>query len=89
MNIADKIEATLADILPVYGTTPEFGASEPEEYAVYNISENGAEYGDGVDFATEYYVILSVFTPNPIFVKTMANMPAISDFIKTWDITLK
>ena len=64
MDIADKVEAALADILPVYGNTPEFGASEPEKYAVYSISESGAEYGDGVDFATEYYVILSVFTPS-------------------------
>ena len=43
MDIADKIEAALADILPVYGNTPEFGASEPEKYAVYSISESGAE----------------------------------------------
>ena len=64
MNIADRIETALADVLPVYGTTPEFGASEPEKYAVYNITEKGADYGDGVDFATEYFVILSVFTPS-------------------------
>ena len=40
MDVAEKMESALADILPVYGCTPEFGANaEPEKYAVYNITE--------------------------------------------------
>ena len=63
MDICDRIEAALGEILPVYGITPEFGADEPREYAVYIITERGAEYSEGCDRATEYLCRLSVFTP--------------------------
>ena len=53
MDICDRIEAALGGILPVYGITPEFGADEPREYAVYIITERGAEYSEGCDRATE------------------------------------
>lgn len=63
MDVADRIEAALGDVLPVYGQTPEFGADEPQKYAVYIITERGAEYAEGEDGATEYLCRLSVFTP--------------------------
>lgn len=69
MDVADRIEAALGDILPVYGQTPEFGATrasgsdEPQKYAVYIVTERGAEYAEGEDGSTEYLCRLSVFTP--------------------------
>lgn len=63
MDIADRIEAAVGSLLPVYGCTPEFGRDEPEKYAVYTLTEKPAEFGDGEERCTEYLVILSVFTP--------------------------
>lgn len=63
MDIADRIESALESVIEVYGATPEFGAEEPQKYAVYNVTERGAEYAEGVDNATEYLCRLSVFTP--------------------------
>lgn len=64
MDIAKKIENALAGVIPVYGRTPEFGVnSEPERYAVYNITEFPEEFGDGGDNATQYLCRLAVFTP--------------------------
>ena len=62
MDIADRIEKALSDILPVYGRTPEFGDDEPEKYAVYSITEKAAEYGDGDWHSTEYLVMITVYT---------------------------
>lgn len=63
MDVADRIEAALGGVLPVYGQTPEFGACEPQKYAVYIVTERGAEYAEGEDGSTEYLCRLSVFTP--------------------------
>lgn len=62
MDIAEKIEAALAEIIPLYAQTPEFMGTTPEKYAVYTITEKGAAYGEGVDYETEYLCRLSVFT---------------------------
>ena len=62
MDICDRIENALSGILPVYGQTPEFGGNEPQQYAVYIITERGAEYAEGADNSTEYICRLSVFT---------------------------
>lgn len=63
MDIADRIETALADIITVYGRTPEFGSNdEPEKYAVYTITERPCEFGDGAEHSTEYMCRLSVFT---------------------------
>ena len=63
MDICGRIETALADILPVYGRTPEFGNDEPEKYAVYTLTDKPAEFGDGEERCTEYLVMLSVFSP--------------------------
>lgn len=67
MDICDRTETALAGILPVYGRTPEFGADEPKEYAVYIITEKPAEFGEGEEYCTEFLVRVSVFTPKPDF----------------------
>ena len=64
MSIADRIEAAVGDILPVYGYTPEFTAEdEPQKYAVYQLTEKGAEYGEGEHKTEQFFVSLNVFTP--------------------------
>ncbi len=63
MDIADRIEAAVGALLPVYGRTPEFGRDEPDKYAVYTITEKPEEFGEGDESCTEYLVMLSVFTP--------------------------
>lgn len=62
LDIAEKIEKTLADVIPLYAQTPEFMGTPPEKYAVYTITERAAEYGEGIDCETEYLCRLSVFT---------------------------
>lgn len=64
MDVAEKMENVLADILPVYGRTPEFGANaEPEKYAVYNITEFPREFAEGEEHSTQFLCRLAVFTP--------------------------
>lgn len=64
MDIAEKMESALADVLPVYGRVPEFSVDdEPEKYAVYNITEFSREYAEGEDNSTQYLCRLAVFTP--------------------------
>lgn len=64
MDIAQRIEAAAGKILPVYGCTPEFAADdEPQEYAVYQLTEKGAEYGEGKHCAEQFFVTLNIFTP--------------------------
>ena len=63
VDICGRIETALADILPVYGRTPEFGNDEPEKYAVYTLTDKPAEFGDGEERCMEYLVMLSVFSP--------------------------
>lgn len=63
VDICCRIETALADILPVYGRTPEFGNDEPEKYAVYTLTDKPAEFGDGEERCTEYLIMLSVFSP--------------------------
>lgn len=54
MDIAERIENALDGIIPVYGATPEFMGEEPQKYAVYIITERGANYSEGGDNVTEY-----------------------------------
>ncbi len=64
MNVADRIEAAVSSILPVYGYVPEFSADdEPECYIVYSITEKGADYSEGENRVNEYLVSLNIFTP--------------------------
>lgn len=77
--ITDRIQAAVGDLLPVYGRTPEFGAKEPEKYAVYTLTDKPAEFGDGEERCTEYLVMLSVFTPVldfPLYSRIRAAMRA-------------
>ena len=79
MGITDRIQAAVGDLLPVYGRTPEFGAKEPEKYAVYTLTDRPAEFGDGEERCTEYLVMLSVFTPVldlPLYSRIRAAMRA-------------
>lgn len=62
MDIAEQIEAALGEVILLYGRTPEFGESEPDEYAVYNITEIPREFAEGVYHSTEYLCRLAVFT---------------------------
>ena len=64
MDIAEKMESALADVLPVYGRVPEFSVDdEPEKYAVYSITEFPEEFAEGDDNTTQYLCRLAVFTP--------------------------
>ncbi len=64
MNIAERIEAAVGGILPVYGYTPEFAAdNEPERYIIYTLTEKGADYSEGENRVDQYLVSLNVFTP--------------------------
>lgn len=63
MNIAERIEAAIGDILPVYGYTPEFSDDEPQKYAIYQLTEKGAEYGEGEHRTEQFFISLNVFTP--------------------------
>ena len=68
MDIADKIEAAVSAILPVFAAVPEFTADNvPKSHAIYSITEKGADYGDGGDSTTLYFVSLGVFTEYPDF----------------------
>ena len=65
MNIAERIESAVGEILPTYGYTPEFtDDNEPERYIIYDITENGTDYSEGENRVNQYMASLNVFTPS-------------------------
>lgn len=60
--IGQMLADALTDIIDVYEPNVDFGASEPNTYAIYNYTEQGAEYAEGVDNSTLYFITLNIFS---------------------------
>ncbi|MBD5112127.1 MAG: hypothetical protein HDT42_06260 [Ruminococcaceae bacterium] len=63
MNIADKVEKALANVIKLYADVPEFGRDPPEKYAIYTIAETPADFSEGENRVNQYYISVNVFTP--------------------------
>lgn len=63
LNIAEKIEAAIGEMIPTYYDIADFGDNAPEKYVLYEFTEKGAEYGEGISHGDNYMVTLNIFTP--------------------------
>lgn len=62
VDIGDLVANALNGIVDVYDVGVNFGAKEPEIYAIYNYTEAGAEYAEGRHNSLNYFVTLNVFS---------------------------
>ncbi len=63
MNVAEKVEAAVGNIISAYPSGADFGKGSPEKYIIYEFVEKGGDYGDGTSHASDYMVTLNIFTP--------------------------
>lgn len=61
VDIGDLVANALKGIIDVYDVGVNFGAKEPEIYAIYNYTESGAEYAEGRHNSLNYFITISVF----------------------------
>lgn len=63
MTIIERIENAVGAIIPIYSSGVDFSYStEPERYAIYNITEQSVDFGDGKPQGTSYTVTVNVYT---------------------------
>ena len=62
MDIGDLVANALKGIIDVYDVGVNFGAKEPEIYAIYNFTEAGAEYAEGKHNSLNYFITIKVFS---------------------------
>lgn len=66
-NTEEKFVFIYKDLsIPVYGTMPDFGDDEPENYIVYSLYNIPAHYADDTSLALEYTLTIDIFTQSII-----------------------
>lgn len=62
MNIFDKIDGILTDLsVPFYNDMPEFEREPPALFISYSVYDRPAQFGDGDETVTKYFVTFSIF----------------------------
>ena len=62
MNIYEKIDGILDSLeIPFYSSMPEFAREPPDLFVAYNVYDKPAQFGDGDEIATRFFVTFSIF----------------------------
>lgn len=62
MNIFDIIDGILTDLgVPFYNDMPEFEREPPALFISYSVYDRPAQFGDGDEVTTRYFVTVSIF----------------------------
>ena len=62
MNIYEKIDGILATLeVPFYYLMPEFAREPPDLFVTYNFYNKPAQFGDGDEIATRFFVTFGIF----------------------------
>lgn len=62
MDIGVYVASALKGIIDVYDVGVNFGNNAPNNYAIYNFTESGAEYAEGKHNSLSYFVTINVFS---------------------------
>ncbi len=63
MNVAERIEKAIGEMLPTYHAVTDFGDNTPEKYISYELVDSGGDYGEGMAHDESYMITLNIFTP--------------------------